>query len=258
VALALAAAACGPAPPIAVMSWNVHVGKDAEGRGSLARVAAVIRASDADLILLQEVDSVTERSGGVDQLRQLAERTGHWPVFGRTLDFQGGGYGIGVLSRWPVRSAVVVPLPVTPPDSRAGGSHEPRGALVVRIRSPYGDLTVVNTHLSADPSDSMRVQEMRRLVQLVDSVAAAGGPVLVGGDLNAEPEGRVVAALAGGAWQDAWPTCGQGRGETYPATDPVKRIDYLFLPPEVGCLDAQVLNTAASDHRPVLLRVALP
>ncbi|HET9003329.1 MAG TPA: hypothetical protein VFN39_04925 [Gemmatimonadaceae bacterium] len=57
-------------------------------------------------------------------------------VFGRSLDFQGGGYGIAVLSRWPIVADSVARLPVFPPLERAGGSHEPRSALWVEVATP--------------------------------------------------------------------------------------------------------------------------
>lgn len=39
---------------------------------------------------------------------------------------------------------------------------------------------------------------------------------------------------------------------SYPADKPVKRIDYLLLPSDWKCVSARVIETEASDHRPVL------
>ena len=50
-----------------VLSYNIHHGEGLDGRIDLERIASVIRASEADLVALQEVDQSTERSGGVDQ-----------------------------------------------------------------------------------------------------------------------------------------------------------------------------------------------
>ena len=97
VALALAACATrGPARdaraarPITVLVYNIHAGKDAAGVDNLARVAAVVRETNADVVLLQEVDRGTRRSGGVDQPAELARLTGYAASFGRTLDYDGG------------------------------------------------------------------------------------------------------------------------------------------------------------------------
>lgn len=261
--LALAAAAlwgvaCGEprrASPsdlqLRVLVYNIHAGTDAAGAESLQRVAALIREYRADLVLLQEVDRGTARSGGVDQLGELARRTGLHGVFRRTLPFQGGEYGLALLSRWPVLRDTMVPLPVTPPQARAGGAYEPRGVLHATVQSPWGTLHALNTHL--DPSsDDYRLQEVETVIRLGEGLPAPGTHILLGGDFNAPPDSPVVARLTAGRWRDAWPECGTGPAFTYPAATPVKRIDYLFVTGAIGCDSAGVIRSSASDHRPVL------
>lgn len=98
-------------------------------------MAEVVRTAGADIVLLQEVDRNTVRSGNVDQVAELTRLTGMHAQFGKSLDYQGGEYGIAILSRWPIIAREVVDLKVTPPQVRAGGSTEPRVALVVTIDS---------------------------------------------------------------------------------------------------------------------------
>lgn len=256
-AIALSAAACvraSPAPgALRVLVYNMHAGKDAAGRDNLERVATLVRALDADLVLLQEVDRRTERSAGVDQIAELARLTGLHGVFGRTLPFQGGEYGIGLLSRWPPARDTLVPLPVTPPQARAGGAYEPRGVLHVVLPTPWGMLHALNTHLDASPTDDGRLQEVATLRRLADGLLQHGAIGLVGGDFNATPASPVIAHLTAGPWRDTWGECGAGVGATYPAAEPVKRIDYLFVSPTLGCDSAAVVASDASDHRPLFL-----
>jgi len=258
--------ACAPRSPEAaapageaslrVLVYNIHAGKDAEGVDNLARVAEVVRGSGADVVLLQEVDRGTERSGRVDQLARLASLTGLHGSFGKTLDYQGGEYGIAILSRWPVVFDTLLPLPIDPPQERAGGSYEPRGALVARLEGPLR-LVALNTHLDASREDHYRIQEVRTVVETAEREAAAGGAlVLVGGDFNSEPGTRVVGTVTGEEWSDAW-RCGRGEGLTFPARAAVKRIDYLFLGTGLRCVEASVLETEASDHRPLLVVVGV-
>jgi endonuclease/exonuclease/phosphatase family metal-dependent hydrolase len=263
-ALAAALAACATTPPAAergpvrVLVYNIHAGKDAAGADNLARVAELVRATGADIALLQEVDRLTSRSGGVDQPAELARRTGLHAAFGRTLDYQGGEYGIAILSRWPIAGNALLPLPIAPPQQRAGGSYEPRGALVAAIaRAPGDTLRVIDTHLDASADDRYRVQEASRLRAIADSVRRLGGALLVGGDFNATPESAVQRSLHAAGWRDAWPACGEGAGEgfTFPAARPVKRIDYLFLFEGARCRSARVLDSEASDHRALLVEV---
>jgi len=242
---------------IRVLTYNIHAGKDASGVDNLSRVAALILEHKADIALLQEVDRFTTRSGKVDQPAVLKKLTGMYGAFGKSLDFQGGEYGIAVLSRWPIEFDSLHRLPVTPRQERSGGSYEPRGALQVLIRAPGERISVLNTHIDASREDFYRRQEMATLLQLVARPPrGASGTSLLGGDLNAEPGSAVIDMLRGSSVRDPWPECGEGSGLSYPANVPVKRIDYLLIPQGWRCLSAKVLETETSDHRPVLFVIA--
>jgi endonuclease/exonuclease/phosphatase family metal-dependent hydrolase len=240
---------------IRVMVYNIHAGWDPAGTGNLGRVAALIRESHADIVLLQEVDRFTTRSNRVDQVAQLATATRMHSAFGRTLDYQGGEYGVAILSRWPVRRDTLIPLRVAPPQQRAGGSHEPRGVLYAVLERPGGEVHVLNTHLDPSTDDRYRLQEIRGVAAEAARVRS-GGLVLVGGDLNALPASGVIISIRGDGWRDAFAECGAGDGRTYPAEAPVKRIDYLLLSSGWHCREARVLESQASDHRPLLVRLA--
>lgn len=262
-ALALAVLACRSAAPRAepatlrVLVYNIHAGADRAGAPALDRVARVIRESGADVVLLQEVDSVVLRSGRVDQVAVLDSLTGFRGAFGRSLDYQGGGYGIAILSRWPLLARRTVRLPVEPPEERAGGSREPRSALHVTIGVPVlGQLEVVNTHLDPARSDSARLQEIATVLRLAGALRERGALVLVGGDLNSTPESEAQRRVRDAGWLDAWRTCGVGTDSlTWPDSAPRKRIDYLYLGPRLRCGEARVLTSDASDHRPLLVTV---
>ena len=268
--LALAAAcaalgACGrraPAPgaELRVLVYNIHAGKDAAGQDNLARVAALARAERADVVLLQEVDRGTRRSGGVDQVALLERASGLHAAFGRTLDYDCGQYGIALLSRWPIADDTLVHLPVTPPQQRTGGSYEPRGALVARLDAPGLALRVLNTHLDASRDDAYRRQEVVAVAAIVRHLVdeSSGAPrrlVVAGGDFNSEPASATHAAMLEAGFRDAWTECGRGDSLTYPADHPVKRIDYLWLTGTARCTSAKVLDSQASDHRAVLFTV---
>lgn len=258
-ALALAGLACASLRPAAsareirVLVYNIHAGKDAKGIDNLARVAEIVRSTKADIALLQEVDRGTTRSGRVDQPGVLAALTRFNVAFGKTLEYQGGDYGIAVLSRWPISADSLIRLPVAPPQNRSGSTHEPRGALSALIQVPGGSVEVLNTHIDASREDFYRRQEMTKLLELATrSIRELRRSTLVGGDLNAEPGSAVMEMVTGTVVRDPWPECGQGLGLSYPADRPVKRIDYLLLPADWRCVSATVLDTDASDHRPVL------
>lgn len=241
-----------PGTPLRVLIYNVHAGRDAAGADNLERVAAVIADSGADVVLLQEVDRGTSRSGGVDQLAQLMRLTGFHGAFGKSLDFQGGEYGIAVLSRWPIAASEVIPLRIDPPQPRAGGSLEPRIAFLVETITPAGPLAVVNTHFDASRDERWRLQET---TDLLEALAERMEIALAGGDFNSEPGSAVHQRLVDGGLRDAWLECGLGPALTFPAAGPVKRIDYVFLADDTRCNGARVLDSDASDHRPLLVEI---
>lgn len=244
----------GPSTSIRVLVYNIHAGKDASGADNLERVAAIVRESGADIAMLQEVDRGTTRSGNVDQVARLASLTGFHAAFGKTLNYQGGEYGIAVLSRRDIRSDTLMRLPVSPPQERSGAGHEPRGALRATIGTALGEIRALNTHIDPSREDFYRLQEARELLRIGAELRLGGGVVVLGGDLNSEPESAVIAMLTPAGWSDAW-QCGRGNGFTYPARAPIKRIDYLFLPAELHCLTATVISSEASDHRPVIFEI---
>ena len=251
ISLVLAASGCTmisrPPQAVRVLTYNIHAGKDAQLVDNLDRVAAIIDSTGADIVLLQEVDRRTQRANRVDHFVELRTRTGMNGVFGKSINFQGGEYGIAVLSRWPIDSISVVSLLADPAQER---SYEPRIALHVRVRTPGGPLHVINTHLDASGAPAFRRQELIAALAHMKQSVPTGAALVFGGDLNARPATSEIAAV-GFSLADAFDTCGAGTAETFPAHAPDRRIDYIFFR-FARCQTARVIATQASDHRPML------
>jgi len=246
-----------PAPPVPatpgqilkVMAWNIHHGQGGEGRLDLARIAGVIKQSAADIVLLQEVDDRTRRSGQVSQVEELAHLTGLKGVFGKAMDFQGGGYGNAVLVRWEPIDTRVIPLP---------GGGEPRCALEVTIEPPGlgARISVVSTHLDVS-SAAVRATHAR---QLAEDFLARPHLVMVGGDFNATRSEDAITAFA-----DPWviPEKHGTNPGTFPATDPSREIDFILLKPASSqpaflVLSSRVIEEkVASDHRPIFMELQI-
>jgi endonuclease/exonuclease/phosphatase family metal-dependent hydrolase len=259
---ALLAACAGAGPGVGggremtVLVYNIHAGTDTARQDNLERVAELVRRTGADLVLLQEVDRNTQRSGPTDQPAVLARLTGYSVAFGRTIGFQGGDYGIALLSRWPIRRDTLILLGVTAPPGRTTEGREQRGVLLAMVDAPGGPLAVLNTHLDASGEDLWRAQEIAGVLRAAATVDAQV-PLIIGGDLNARPESPIHQTMGAAGFRDAWPTCGTGDGMTFPVNAPARRIDYLYLGGAVRCVDARVLADYSSDHRPLLFRIRL-
>ena len=126
--------------------------------------------------------------------------------------------------------------------------------MVVATDAPIGDR---NLRRVASRDDGYRRQEIRTVLAIARAAGAGGVPVLVGGDFNAEPGSAPHAAALAAGLRDAWAECGRGDALTYPDDRPVKRIDYLWLAGAARCDEGRVIESRASDHRPVLFRVRL-
>ena len=256
--LALAWATCGRAElpaEIRVLTYNIHHGEGVDGKFDLTRIADVIKAASPDLVALQEVDQVTARASGVDQPAELARLTGMEVVFGRNIDFEGGGYGTAVLSRLPVKAHSSVKLR----SFYAGTKEQPeqRGVQIVEIGEPgEAGLVFLCTHLDYRPDERERMAS----AEAINELAARYGKrlMILAGDLNAEPQSRVMREF-----EKRWKIAGaltQADGGaplllTFPSGDPVKWIDYVLVRPadrweivEVRVIEERI----ASDHRPLL------
>ncbi|MFM7243351.1 MAG: endonuclease/exonuclease/phosphatase family protein [Planctomycetaceae bacterium] len=228
------------AATLRVLSYNIHHGRGTDGVVDLPRLARVIRAADADLVALQEVDEQTTRSGGVDEAAELARLTGLRMGFGPQIDYLGGRYGQAILSRFPLGPATVHELPAV------GGDRERRIAVAAEVDHPHGRLTFAGTHLH-HRSEECRVAQARALIE---AFAGAERCILVG-DFNALP-GSEPLAILDGAWQRV---AAGDPPPTFPAGEPVRAIDHVFVRPAAAfdVLDLRVLDEpVASDHRPVL------
>ena len=242
--------ASGPPPSLTVATYNIRHGAGMDGVLDLERTAAAIAALDADIVALQEVDDATGRCGGVDQAAWLGSRLGMQHAFGSFMDFDGGRYGMAILSRFPIESATPWRLPT---------GHEPRVALAVEIVPPdLGPLTIIDVHFDWVEDDGFRFAQ-------ADAVAARlatlDTPWIVLGDFNDTPGSRTRALFAELGIEGAKPLEATA---TWPAHEPRVDIDSIVAGPGGSPTDEStprpawhpfdltvVPEAVASDHRPV-------
>lgn len=232
-----------------VMSYNIHVGIGMDKKLDLRRIADVINRERPDLVGLQEVDRGVERTGRIDEIVELARLTGMEYAFAPNLRYQGGWYGVAVLSR----------LPILATEHRRYANlreTERRGFIRVEVATASGQrLDFVTTHLDYQYEDG-RLFETQ---QLMKALEATKTPLIIVGDFNDEPAGSSYRLMLT-RFADAWVSESRAASNdlavagTYPADKPVKRIDYIFYSNNglLRAKRARVINTLASDHRPLV------
>ncbi|HEY7598117.1 MAG TPA: endonuclease/exonuclease/phosphatase family protein [Actinophytocola sp.] len=247
VSLALATpAAASPAPPVTVLSFNIHHAAGVDGVFDLDRLATEIRDSGADVVGLQEVDRhYGDRSSWTDEPAELSRRLGMHVVFGANLDLEPPApgeprrqYGTAILSRYPIVSWRNTLLPKGDP------AEEQRGLLSAVLVVHGHRLRFMTTHFQHDSAVARELQA----TEVASHVRASREPVVLTGDLNAPPDKPEVTTLTA-ILTDTFASAGQGDGFTHPADAPTARIDYVLA--ALRPVRSTVLATESSDHRPV-------
>ncbi|MER5846927.1 endonuclease/exonuclease/phosphatase family protein [Streptomyces sp. NPDC002012] len=257
------AAGQGHAVPLRVATYNIHAGAGMDNVFDLDRQTAELRSLDADVIGLQEVDvHWGTRSEWRDLAAELAERlhmqVSFAPIYSLDPDTPGTPrreFGVAVLSRYRIVSAenheitrlsTQDPNPVPAP---APGF----GEVVLRVKGLPVHVYVTHLDYRGDPSvRTAQVADTRRIMAEDEAPGRQKVRQILLGDFNAAPAAPELAPL----WEKL--TDIEPGGPTYPAQDPVQRIDYVAVSKDsVRVRDAAVAETLASDHRPVVADLLL-
>lgn len=264
-----------------VLTYNIHGWRTLDDLPNLDLLARVIAESGADLVGLNEVFHPAVTPAG-PALAALAQRLGMAYAFGPTVTAMPQPnhppYGNALLSRWPILAFAAHHLiPMT--------AYGQRGLLEVRVLRPAGQpFTIYVTHLD-HRSEALRLEQWAAAQTWL--ARDRGRPHLVIGDFNAlaatdypetadldrlrayqvqrgwpAPAFDLVARVLKSGYVDALPQRGNGAAPTFPAQDPERRIDYIFMPAMwapalTACRRVDTpAALAASDHLPVLAEFA--
>jgi len=223
------ATATQPSSRLRVASLNIDMGLQLPGIIALLRRAPEL--APADVVLLQEVDSVS--------VRAIADSLGMmWVYYPATLHPKTGrDYGNAVLSRHPIEADQKIPLP-----HLARGRRTARAAVAATVDVDGSPVRVYSVHLATVIGNSPRerYEQFQTILMDADRYPAA----IIGGDFNDEavPELGLPHGFV-------WPT------RQLPATNAFWTFDHFLVkgvalsaPPAAGVVrDPQ----GVSDHRPV-------
>lgn len=220
-----------------LMSYNIKNANGMDDVCNFQRIANVINNASPDVVAIQEVDSMTNRSGQKYVLGEIAERTQMHGYFAPAIDYDGGKYGIGLLTKQVPLRLQSLPLP---------GREEAR----TLILAEFADYIYCCTHMSLTEEDRMKSLELVKAF-----TSSSTKPLFLAGDMNAEPESGFIKEL-----QKDFQILSNPKQHTFPAPDPKETIDYIATLKQnakgFAVISAKVINEPmASDHRPILVEL---
>jgi endonuclease/exonuclease/phosphatase family metal-dependent hydrolase len=226
------------AEEIRLLSYNVRSLRDDKHA-----VATVIRACEPDVVCIQEAPRFFRWR---TKCAELASESGLFVV-------TGGRTAGAMLLLASQRVRVVATKDVLL--SKKRGLHQ-RGIAMARLRIGDSHVVVGSIHLDLEAAE-----RRRHVDEILLRVKEFGGPAVLAGDINEEPTQPAWRALAA-ARPDAYPLAPRGGEHTSSATDPVRRIDGVFVDPSIEVVECGVPDVPgverASDHRPVLAVLRIP
>ncbi|MBQ8863866.1 MAG: endonuclease/exonuclease/phosphatase family protein [Rikenellaceae bacterium] len=229
-----------PAPAtgrkVRVMTFNQNA------KGNQA-IADIITDKDIDFVALQEVDEYTARSGNTSNIETLKTLTGYkGGYFCKTIEFDDGEYGIGILSKKEALSTRFVDLP----------GSESRKLFIAE----YDDFVFASTHFTYMSEAEMRVHHYASAKIVVEELSKyPDKPVVLGGDFNTETD--INRAKTFGEIMKIMDLVSDPNENTWPNVESNDEylLDHLFFKrdakfPYVWTDGGAIINSA-SDHRPV-------
>ena len=222
-----------------LMSYNIRNTKGMDNVRNVQRIANVINNEAPDVVAVQELDSMTTRSNQTYVLAEVAERTQMHANYAPAISFQGGKYGIGILSKEQPLSIRTLPLP---------GREEKRMLMIAEFKNYF----FACTHLSLTEEDRLASLDI-----IKNNASTSNKPFFLAGDLNDTPDSKFIKSL-----QQDFQILTNTKKPTYPAPEPKETIDYIAAWKEntdnFANLSTQVVEEPlASDHRPITVTLRM-
>lgn len=262
---------------------------------TLDEIARVVRELDPDVVLWQELDRDSNRTGNVDQLQEMLQRTPyacytstpyHKVAYVPTPAYEPMGkvdFHLTVFSRYRLISATRHQLALMNEPAWRQWFNLRRALFDVRALMDNGkELALLNTHLSAfSNNDGTLFEQVGQISRHLTALESSGTAWVLGGDFNAIPPGDDPERLSAEErasygpetpmtklydrytpiWTERMVRDAPKAIRTYlpfGATEPDRTIDYGFVGRKVALLGAQVHQERdISDHLPFVIRVSL-
>lgn len=224
---------------VKLLSYNIRNCRGMDNITDYNRIANIISRISPDIVALQELDSATNRSNGIVVLNELSSHTNMYKTYSASILYQGGKYGIGILSKVKPLNWKIIALP---------GREEKRSMLIAEFQ----DYIFCCTHLSLNEED--RVASVGIINEALKGISK---PVFLAGDFNSVSGSVVIKNV-----ENKWYMLNNPGNPTIPSDNPQKCIDFIFGANFTGhtfqTIQSIVENEPiASDHLPVWVEVVI-
>ncbi len=246
-----------------IVDWNIDRGLQ------LSPVIDFLAGTQADILILQEVDLNARRTHHLNIAEEIARKLQMNYVFGREFQelVQGSKtspayHGQALLSKWPISNPRLIRFSrqshfwqphwfvpkIEPFQERLGG----RIALIAEINVAGSKIVIYNLHLESRGNDELRLAQVHEVL----SDAARQNPecsIIVAGDLNLDAsKHNAASAFAAAGFQDAIAVPRMPTTPSRHLLESGNRIDWAFVRGPIRAASGRVHNQVkASDHYPI-------
>lgn len=209
--------------PMRLISWNIYGGRLTNS----SELSDFLKRYESDVICLQEVDKCTNRSKKIDLTKEIAEKLGYESYyFEKTLDFDGGEFGLSIISKKEVSNISTYKFKSTLTEKR----------LVMSV--VVGDTIILNTHLELD--STINKAQILELIKVTKELQKNYKKIILCGDFNNSLKNAEMQELLT-FYNDSYINTATN------VDDKINRIDYVFLD-NLFCKEHRKINTNLSDH----------
>lgn len=226
---------------VRVLQYNV---KNCDNGKKIEEIASEIQREAPQIVCLQEVDWGAKRSDRQEIAKQLAECLSMNYLFIPSIPFDGGLYGIAILSVYPLKNSTRIPLSVQK-------GEEARVLAKATVDINGKTVEILNTHLSFESTESRQNQ----FAVLRENTEAAERFILCG-DFNVENYSEFDALGTVQTVNNAT-TNYRTYVPTAEETDLFLGLDNIVVSADMQIQNSRMVNTTVSDHNMLVADIIL-
>lgn len=254
-----------------ILTYNIHGRGEEQQREEIARIAKKERP---DFVFVQEISSADRKI-----LRSLMESDYPHQLWADRFENYTGGV---IFSRIPFVYADNINIKNSITKSHTNMNHvkvdwQGREIHLFNVHLTHGAAPLIRFLVGRKSYDELASETGRahrrhldEAQEIIRRVMSVDGPIILAGDMNASPNGFLYHEYCR-YLDNSFASAGWGLGGTFGYASlagnlpqPLRRllfdflrIDHLFCSPHFNVESATVLPYAASDHRPLLVRISL-